>query len=62
MPDKHKYFLVETTVLPEVFLKVAEAKALLAQGKAQSLSGAARMVGISRSALYKYKDSVFPYL
>ncbi|MDL2232433.1 ACT domain-containing protein [Ruminococcaceae bacterium OttesenSCG-928-L11] len=62
MPDKHKYYLVEASVLPEVFLKVVQAKQYLAQGKAQNLSKAAQMAGISRSALYKYKDAISPYL
>ena len=48
-------------MLPEVFLKVVEAKMLLAQGKAKSSSQAAKLAGISRSAFYKYKDSVYLY-
>ncbi len=56
-----KYLLVETKVLPEVFIKVVQAKRLLAQGKAANLSEAAKLAGISRSALYKYKDSVHSY-
>lgn len=55
------YFLVEENVLPDVFLKVVEAKRILAQGQAASLSQATKMAGISRSAFYKYKDSVYPY-
>lgn len=61
MPEKNKYYLVEADVLPDVFLKVVQAKQLLAQGKAANLSKAAQMAGISRSALYKYKDSVHLY-
>lgn len=61
MPEKNKYYLVEADVLPDVFLKVVQAKHLLAQGKAANLSKAAQMAGISRSALYKYKDSVHLY-
>lgn len=51
--------LVDTAVLPEVFLKVVEAKRLLAIGKVRNITEAAKAVGISRSAMYKYKDSVF---
>lgn len=58
---QQKYLLVDKNVLPEVFLKVVDAKKLIAAGKAKSLSDAAKIVGISRSALYKYKDSVFNY-
>lgn len=54
-----KLLLVDTTVLPEVYLKVVEAKRLLAVGKVKNLSEAAKEAGISRSALYKYKDYVF---
>ena len=53
--------LVKADVLPEVFAKVVEAKRLLSCQKAKSASEAARMCGISRSAFYKYRDSVFSY-
>ena len=62
MPERHKYYIIEAEVMPEVFKRVVLAKQLLAQGKAKSLSAAAQMADISRSALYKYKDAVFPYL
>ena len=62
MPEQHRYYIIEADVLPEVFKRVVLAKQLLAQGKAKSLSAAAQMADISRSALYKYKDTVFPYL
>ena len=62
MPERHKYYIIEAEVMPEVFKRVVLAKQLLAQGKAKSLSAAAQMADISRSALYKYKDTVFPYL
>ncbi len=57
-PDK---IVVESGLLPEVLLKVIEAKKLLSQGKAKNSSEAARMAGISRSAFYKYKDGVSVY-
>ena len=56
-----KYLLVDAKVLPDVFNKVVHAKKLLAQGKAKSLTDAVKLAGISRSAFYKYKDSVFTY-
>ncbi len=59
--ESPKYLLVDSKVLPEVFLKVLEAKTLLAKGKAKNSSEAARMSGISRSAFYKYKDSIHEY-
>lgn len=56
-----KYVLVDSAILPEVYRKVLLAKSCLASGEATSATQAAKMVGISRSAYYKYKDSVFSY-
>jgi len=53
--------IVDSDLLPEVLLKVIEAKKLLSQGKARNSSEAARLAGISRSAFYKYKDGVAVY-
>lgn len=57
-----KYLVVETETLPEVFSKVVYAKQLLESGETNNISHAAKMAGISRSAIYKYRDSVFPYV
>ena len=57
-----KYLVVETDTLPDVFAKVVYAKQLLESGQTSSISQAAKMAGISRSAIYKYRDSVFPYV
>ena len=54
-----KFLLVDSDVLPDVFLKVVKAKELLSAGQAKNLSAAAKEVNISRSALYKYKDRFF---
>ena len=56
-----KYYIVEASALPEVFLKVAEAKRLLQTGEASTVNDATQMTGISRSAFYKYRDSVRPF-
>ena len=56
--EKKKYYLVSAEALPEVFIKVAEAKRMLQVGEAATVGEAARMVGISRSAFYKYKDEI----
>ena len=56
-----KYFIVEADAMPEIFRKVAEAKRLLETGEETTVNGATRVVGISRSAFYKYKDFVFKY-
>ena len=61
MDTKPKYYIVEASALPEVFLKVAEAKRLLSTGQAATVNEATRMTDISRSAFYKYRDSVLPF-
>ena len=61
MANNPKYYLVEASALPEVFLKVAEAKRLISTGEASTVNEATRMTGISRSAFYKYRDSVMPF-
>lgn len=56
-----KFFIVEASALPEIFLKVAEAKQALELGEAATVNEATRQAGISRSAFYKYKDAVRPF-
>ena len=58
---KPKYYLVERTLLPEVFQRVIEANEAIASGKAATASEAAKLAGLSRSAYYKYKDGVRPF-
>lgn len=59
---KHpQYFIIEAQALPDIFLKVAEAKRLLETGEVSTVNQAAAQVGISRSAFYKYKDAVRPF-
>ena len=60
MANVPKYYIVEASALPEVFLKVAEAKRLLDFGEATTVGDAARRTGISRSAFYKYRDAILP--
>ena len=61
MGTQAKYFIVEASAMPEIFLKVAEAKRMLETGEVSTVNAAAQAVGISRSAFYKYKDSVRPF-
>lgn len=56
-----RYFIIDAEVLPEVFLKVAEAKRLLETGEVATVNHAVARVGISRSAFYKYKDALRPF-
>ena len=61
MSNRPKYYIVEASALPEVFLKVAEAKRLLSTGEASTVNDATKITGISRSAFYKYRDAVLPF-
>ena len=61
MAERNRYYIVEASALPEVFLKVAEVKLLLSTGGASTVNDATRRVGISRSAFYKYRDSITPF-
>ena len=55
------YYVVKKKALPEVLLKVAEAKWLLDSERVSTIQEAADKVGISRSSFYKYKDDIFPF-
>ena len=48
-------------ILPEVLLKVVEAKRLLDTKRVGTVQEAADAVGISRSSFYKYKEDIFPF-
>ena len=61
MYQKPKYYIIEASALPEVFLKVAEAKRLLSTGEVSTVNEATRMTDISRSAFYKYRDAILPF-
>ena len=57
----HKFYLVREDVLPEAMKKTLEAKEMLERGKAESVWEAVQRVDLSRSAFYKYRDTVFPF-
>ncbi len=61
MDSTGNYFVVRKKAVPEVLLKVVEAKRLLETGKAASVHEAAEKLGMSRSSFYKYKDDIFPF-
>lgn len=61
MKDKSKYFVVKQKAVPEVLLKVVEAKRLLDSERAMTVQEATDKAGISRSSFYKYKDDIFPF-
>ena len=61
MARKVKYYLVAAEALPEIFIRVAEAKRMMQTGEADTVGAATKMAGISRSAFYKYRDAVRPF-
>ncbi len=61
MSEKSKYFVLKQKAVPEVLLKVVEAKRLLESKRAVTVHEATEKVGISRSSFYKYKDDIFPF-
>ena len=61
MEEKSKYFVVKQKAVPEVLLKVVQAKKLLESERVITVQEATDRVGISRSSFYKYKDDIFPF-
>lgn len=62
MKETTGYYVVKQKAVPEVLLKVVEAKRLVESGKALSVQEAVDEVGISRSSFYKYKDDIFLFM
>lgn len=60
LKEDKNFFIVDKSVLPEIFLKVMEVKNLLESRKEKTVQDAVNHVGISRSAFYKYRDAVHP--
>lgn len=61
MANNPKFYIIEASALPEVFLKVAEVKRMLSTGQADTVNEATKKLGISRSAFYKYRDAIRPF-
>lgn len=61
MAEKSKYFVIREKAVPEVLLKVVEAKRLLDAERVPSVQEAVERVGISRSSFYKYQNDIFPF-
>lgn len=61
MADTEKFYVVKQKALPEILLKVVEAKRLLDSEKVLTVQDATEKVGISRSSFYKYKDDIFQF-
>ncbi len=61
MEEENTYYIVKKKALPEVLLKVVEAKRLLDAERVMTVQEATDAVDISRSSFYKYKDDIFPF-
>ena len=61
MTEKGKYFVLKQKAVPEVLLKVVEAKRMLDSDPSMTVQEATDRLGISRSSFYKYKDDIFPF-
>lgn len=56
-----KFYLVREDVLPEAMKKTLDAKEMIERKKVESVWDAVQQVDLSRSAFYKYRDTVFPF-
>lgn len=61
MSESSKFYVVKKKAVPEVLLKVVEAKRLFETQKVLTVQEAVESVGISRSSFYKYQDDIFPF-
>ena len=61
MTEKTNYYVLKEKAVPDVLLRVVEAKRLLESGRVASVQEATERVDISRSSFYKYKDDIFPF-
>lgn len=56
-----QYYIVKKKAVPEVLLKVVEAKRLLDSERVMTVQEATDEVQISRSSFYKYRDDISPF-
>lgn len=61
MSDSTGFYVVRKKAVPEILLKVMEAKRLLDAEKVSTVQEAVDTVDISRSSFYKYKDDIFSF-
>ncbi len=61
MVEKGGFYIIKEEIMPEILKKTVKAKELLKSGKAKTINEATEIVGMSRSAFYKYKDYIFPF-
>lgn len=56
-----RFYLVREDSLTESMLKTIEVKRILTNGEEKTIQEAVKKVGLSRSAFYKYRNTVFPF-
>ena len=61
MKEHSGYYIVQRQAIPEVLIKVVEAKKLLESGRVRTVNEAVAKVDISRSSFYKYKDDIYEF-
>ncbi len=61
MKEETGYYVLKKQAVPEVLLKVLQAKKLIDSGKCKTVNEAAEKLGISRSSFYKYKDDIYEF-
>ncbi|GAE35116.1 ACT domain-containing protein [Halalkalibacter akibai] len=61
MTTRKSFYLVREDMLTDAMEKTLAAKELLDSGKVKKINEAVNIVGLSRSAFYKYKDGIFPF-
>lgn len=61
MSDRNEFYIVAADILPDALRKTAQIKELLSKNSNLTINEAADKIGLSRSAFYKYRESIFPY-
>lgn len=58
--DNRKFYLIREDVLPESVIKTLKVKDALKNNSNLSIYDAVKQFNLSRSAFYKYKETIFP--
>lgn len=58
--EKTKYYIIKEKAVPDVLLRVIEAKRLM-ETRNLTVQEATEQAGISRSSFYKYKNDILPF-
>lgn len=58
--DNRKFYLIREDVLPESVIKTLKVKDALKNNSNLSIYDAVKQFNLSRSAFYKYRETIFP--